>query len=81
MKIGLVGKPNAGKSTFFTAATSAEAQIGEGKVRDPGNAEGGGDAQQAGPRPYEIAGQKRDHRSGGAEEALALDGKEDQDSG
>ncbi|MDC0526787.1 redox-regulated ATPase YchF [Euryarchaeota archaeon] len=29
MKIGLVGKPNAGKSTFFTAATSAEAQIGD----------------------------------------------------
>ncbi len=28
MKIGLVGKPNAGKSTFFTAATSAIAQIG-----------------------------------------------------
>ena len=28
MKIGLVGKPNAGKSTFFTAATSATAQIG-----------------------------------------------------
>ena len=29
MKIGLVGKPNAGKSTFFTAATSATAQIGD----------------------------------------------------
>ena len=29
MKIGLVGKPNAGKSTFFTAATSASAQIGD----------------------------------------------------
>ena len=29
MKIGLVGKPNAGKSTFFTAATSANAQIGD----------------------------------------------------
>ena len=28
MKIGLVGKPNAGKSTFFTATTSATAQIG-----------------------------------------------------
>ena len=28
-KIGLVGKPNAGKSTFFTAATSASAQIGD----------------------------------------------------
>ena len=29
MKIGLVGKPNAGKSTFFTAVTSASAQIGD----------------------------------------------------
>ena len=29
MKIGLVGKPNAGKSTFFTATTSANAQIGD----------------------------------------------------
>ena len=29
MKIGLVGKPNAGKSTIFTAATSAIAQIGD----------------------------------------------------
>jgi len=29
MKVGLVGKPNAGKSTFFTAATSANAQIGD----------------------------------------------------
>jgi len=29
MKIGLVGKPNAGKSTFFTAVTSATAQIGD----------------------------------------------------
>ncbi len=29
MKIGLVGKPNAGKSTFFTAITSASAQIGD----------------------------------------------------
>ena len=29
MKIGLVGKPNAGKSTFFTATTSAKAQIGD----------------------------------------------------
>ena len=29
MKLGLVGKPNAGKSTFFTAATSANAQIGD----------------------------------------------------
>ena len=29
MKIGLVGKPNAGKSTFFTASTSASAQIGD----------------------------------------------------
>lgn len=28
MKIGLVGKPNVGKSTFFAAATSAEAAIG-----------------------------------------------------
>ena len=28
MKIGLVGKPNAGKSTFFTSTTSATAQIG-----------------------------------------------------
>ena len=28
MKVGLVGKPNAGKSTFFTAITSATAQIG-----------------------------------------------------
>ena len=29
MKVGLVGKPNAGKSTFFTAITSAVAQIGD----------------------------------------------------
>ena len=29
MKVGLVGKPNAGKSTFFTAITSATAQIGD----------------------------------------------------
>tara|TARA_B100001029_G_scaffold113177_1_gene93468 strand:- start:3520 stop:4689 length:1170 start_codon:yes stop_codon:yes gene_type:complete len=29
MKVGLVGKPNAGKSTFFTAVTSATAQIGD----------------------------------------------------
>ena len=29
MKVGLVGKPNAGKSTFFTAVTSASAQIGD----------------------------------------------------
>tara|TARA_E500000081_G_scaffold151253_1_gene181208 strand:- start:532 stop:1701 length:1170 start_codon:yes stop_codon:yes gene_type:complete len=29
MKVGLVGKPNAGKSTFFTAVTSAVAQIGD----------------------------------------------------
>ena len=29
MKIGLVGKPNAGKSTFFTAVSSAVAQIGD----------------------------------------------------
>ena len=29
MKVGLVGKPNAGKSTFFTAVTSANAQIGD----------------------------------------------------
>ena len=29
MKVGLVGKPNAGKSTFFNAATSAVAQIGD----------------------------------------------------
>ena len=29
MKVGLVGKPNAGKSTFFTAVTSAIAQIGD----------------------------------------------------
>ena len=29
MKLGLVGKPNAGKSTFFTAITSATAQIGD----------------------------------------------------
>ena len=29
MKVGLVGKPNAGKSTFFTAITSAIAQIGD----------------------------------------------------
>ena len=28
MKVGLVGKPNAGKSTFFNAVTSAVAQIG-----------------------------------------------------
>ena len=29
MKVGLVGKPNAGKSTFFNAVTSAVAQIGD----------------------------------------------------
>ena len=29
MKVGLVGKPNAGKSTFFSAATAADAQIGD----------------------------------------------------
>ena len=29
MKVGLVGKPNAGKSTFFSAATLAPAQIGD----------------------------------------------------
>ena len=29
MKVGLVGKPNAGKSTFFNAVTSAAAQIGD----------------------------------------------------
>ena len=29
MKVGLVGKPNAGKSTFFSAITSASAQIGD----------------------------------------------------
>ena len=29
MKVGLVGKPNAGKSTFFSAATQAPAQIGD----------------------------------------------------
>ena len=29
MKVGLVGKPNAGKSTFFNAVTSALAQIGD----------------------------------------------------
>ena len=29
MKVGLVGKPNAGKSTFFTSVTSAVAQIGD----------------------------------------------------
>ena len=29
MRVGLVGKPNAGKSTFFTAVTSATAQIGD----------------------------------------------------
>ena len=29
MKVGLVGKPNAGKSTFFSAVTSANAQIGD----------------------------------------------------
>ncbi|MGB1697740.1 MAG: GTPase, partial [Thermoplasmatota archaeon] len=28
MKIGLVGKPNVGKSTFYSAATLAEADIG-----------------------------------------------------
>lgn len=28
MKLGLVGKPNVGKSTFFAAATMAEAEIG-----------------------------------------------------
>ncbi|MGB0653675.1 MAG: redox-regulated ATPase YchF [Thermoplasmatota archaeon] len=28
MRIGLVGKPNVGKSTFYAAATSAEAEIG-----------------------------------------------------
>lgn len=28
MKVGLVGKPNVGKSTFFSAATAAEAAIG-----------------------------------------------------
>ena len=29
MKVGLVGKPNAGKSTFFNAVTSAVAQMGD----------------------------------------------------
>lgn len=29
MKVGLVGKPNVGKSTFFAAATLAEAEIGD----------------------------------------------------
>lgn len=29
MKIGLVGKPNVGKSTFYAAATLAEAEIGD----------------------------------------------------
>ena len=29
MKVGLVGKPNSGKSTFFSAATAADAQIGD----------------------------------------------------
>ncbi|MGC8608448.1 MAG: redox-regulated ATPase YchF [Thermoplasmata archaeon] len=28
VKIGLIGKPNAGKSTFFSAATQSEAEIG-----------------------------------------------------
>jgi len=29
MKVGLVGKPNSGKSTFFASATAADAQIGD----------------------------------------------------
>ena len=29
IRIGLIGKTNAGKSTFFTAVTSASAQIGD----------------------------------------------------